>query len=113
MGHGLDLPEPEMQSLVAPVIVQWRVEATDEADSGGDCGMPMGAVEAGRRTDWPRIAEDLIKKGISSRTLAVARGSDLVKDNTFSKNNGNPVRYWRKPYDTMIPGMPTNTQLIV
>jgi hypothetical protein len=25
----------------------------------------------------------------------------LVKDNTFSKNNGNSVRYWGKPYDTM------------
>jgi hypothetical protein len=31
-----------------------------------------------------------------------------AKDNIFSKNNGNPVRYWGKPYDTMIPGIPIN-----
>jgi hypothetical protein len=47
MGHGLDLPELEMLSLATLVTVQWRVEATDEVDSGDDCGTFMGEVEVG------------------------------------------------------------------
>jgi hypothetical protein len=50
IGYGLDVPELEMLSLAA--LVQWRVEARDEVDSGDDCGTFMGEVEV--ETDWAK-----------------------------------------------------------
>jgi hypothetical protein len=69
----------------------------------------MGEVEVGTRTDWAKNR----RRSYQERNILTKNFGDGVEDNPFSKNNGNLVRYWGKPYDTIIPGMPTNTQLIV